>query len=146
LRSFGVDVWLDRSELRIGDSLTEKIDDGLANSFYVMVVSPSFIAKPWPRRELSGLMAKEELGRKVVLPVWHNVTNEQLLEYSPILADRLASNTTNGIDAVAKEIASVVLDPEHPTMPPDRRGLASRFVRLLNSGASAATLKQLLRA
>ena len=147
LRPLGIDVWLDRSELRIGDSLMEKIDEGLANSFYgVLVVSPSFIAKAWPRRELNGLMAKEELGRKVVLPVWHNVTKEQLLTYSPILADRLASNTMLGIDTVASEIASVVLDPRHPTMPPERRGVASRFARLLNSGASAATLKQLLRA
>ena len=65
LRRRGIEVWLDGSELKIGDSLNEKIDEGLANSFYgVLIVSPNFIAKQWPRRELNALMAKEERGRK----------------------------------------------------------------------------------
>lgn len=65
LRRAGLKIWLDRQELHLGDSLREKIDEGLANSrFGVVVLSPSFMAKGWPRRELNGLMAIEESGEK----------------------------------------------------------------------------------
>jgi hypothetical protein len=146
LRRMGLDVWLDGVELRLGDSLSEKIDEGLANSVYgVLVVSPSFIAKQWPRRELSGLMAKEDVGHKVILPVWHHVTKEQLVGYSPLLADRLASDTRFGIEAVARDITAVVLDPNNPRIPLEHRGLGSRFALLLNSAANGEALKQFLR-
>jgi len=110
----GLMVWLDKHELRIGDSLREKIDEGLAKScFGAVVLSRSFLAKQWPTRELNGLMAREEAGHKVILPVWHQIDKLTLVEYSPILADRLAGNTADGIEAVARQIAAVVLDPSN---------------------------------
>ena len=61
LRRGGVKVWLDRQELRIGDSLREKIDEGLSESrFGIVILSPHFFQKGWPKRELNGLMALEE--------------------------------------------------------------------------------------
>ena len=70
LKKAGIKVWLDQQELRIGDSLREKIDEGLAKSrFGVVILSPNFLAKSWPRKELNGLMAIEEDGQKVILPV-----------------------------------------------------------------------------
>src|SRR2546430_2140891 len=72
LRSAGLKVWLDRQALHLGDSLREKIDEGLSESrFGVIVFSKHFLEKGWPKRELNGLMALEEDGRKVILPVWH---------------------------------------------------------------------------
>jgi TIR domain-containing protein len=51
LRRAGARVWLDEQELTIGDSLSEKIDEGLAHSqFGVVILSPAFFAKHWPRR------------------------------------------------------------------------------------------------
>ena len=44
----GLKVWLDKSELRIGDSLRRDIDYGLAHSaFGIVVLSRSFFAKGW---------------------------------------------------------------------------------------------------
>lgn len=113
LQRAGLLVWLDRQELRIGDSLREKIDEGLANSkFGVVILSPSFLAKGWTRRELNGLFAIEDAaGRKVILPVWYQVDNVMLARYSPILADRLAANVAEGIPAVASSIIQVVIEP-----------------------------------
>src|SRR5690348_17350195 len=76
LRRRGLDVWFDEFTLGLGDSLTESIDHGLANSrLGVVIVSPRFIAKRWPRRELQGLVIRQMSGRrKVILPVWHEVT------------------------------------------------------------------------
>jgi hypothetical protein len=113
LERAGLRVWLDRQEVRIGDSLREKIDEGLASSrFGVVVLSPTFLGKGWTRQELDGLFAVEEVqGRTVILPVWHQIDKAALVKYSPILADRLAANTADGIPAVAAVIIATVTDP-----------------------------------
>lgn len=109
LRGYGTKVWYDEFTLRIGDSLRRSIDRGLTSSRYgVVVLSPAFFEKEWPQRELDGLVAKEINGKKVILPVWHNVTREEVCNYSPPLADRFAAQTYEGIDAVVKKIADAI--------------------------------------
>jgi hypothetical protein len=114
LQRAGFRVWLDRQELRLGDSLREKIDEGLANSrFGVVILSPSFLAKGWTRRELDGLFAVEDVaGRKVILPVWYQIDQATLARHSPLLADRLAANVADGIPAVVQAIIDVITDPQ----------------------------------
>lgn len=121
LHRAGLRVWLDRQELRIGDSLHEKIDEGLANSRYgIVIVSPGFLGKRFPRKELDGLFAREDAdGHHLILPVWHQLGQAAVAKYSPILADRLAGNTADGIGSVAAQIIDVVTAPgnEGPSGP-----------------------------
>lgn len=50
----GIKVWYDQTSIRIGDSLREAIDRGLATCDYGLVIlSPSFFSKNWTRRELT---------------------------------------------------------------------------------------------
>src|SRR5262249_43777492 len=75
LRRQGVKVWSDWGELRLGDSLREKVAQGLAQSEYgVVILSPSFLAKQWPMDELRALLALEEDGRKKVLPIRYDLS------------------------------------------------------------------------
>ncbi len=106
----GLSVWYDEFELRIGDSLRRKIDKGLANSkFGIVVLSKEFIKKGWTNYELDGIITKAVSGEQVVLPIWHNITKKEVLEYSPSLADKLARNTSSyTVDEIAKEIADVI--------------------------------------
>lgn len=106
----GLDVWLDETELLVGDSLRRKIEYGLANSRYGLVIlSEHFFAKEWPQRELDGLTAIEVGGRKVILPVWHGVDREYVSRYSPTLADKLAVSTSDGLDHVVEEVLRAIL-------------------------------------
>jgi hypothetical protein len=108
LAGTGARVWYDRIVLTLGDSLREKIDEGLASSRYgIVILSPYFFEKNWPPRELNGLVAREVDGRKVVLPIWHNISADEVRQYSPILADRLAALTSSGLDSVVDEILRV---------------------------------------
>src|ERR1051325_3546199 len=96
LMKLGHKIWYDEFQLRVGDSLRRSIDKGLARSrFGNVVLSPSFFAKNWPQYELDGLVAKEVVGGKVILPVWHRVTKDDVIGYSPTLADRVALNTSS---------------------------------------------------
>ncbi|MCL2065170.1 MAG: DUF1883 domain-containing protein [Candidatus Cloacimonetes bacterium] len=103
-------VWYDEFELKIGDSLRQKIDKGLANSrFGIVVLSKNFIKKGWTNYELDGIITKAINGQQVVLPIWHNITKQEVLDYSPSLADKIARNTaTYTIEEIASEIADVI--------------------------------------
>ncbi|OZB38082.1 MAG: hypothetical protein B7X48_14500 [Acidiphilium sp. 34-60-192] len=110
LTALGVDVWYDEFSLEIGDSLSASIDRGLAESRYgIVVLSRAFMRKPWPQRELQGLVARQIGGRSTILPVWHGVTSEDVLEFSPSLADKLAANTAQkSAEQIALQILSVI--------------------------------------
>ncbi|MEP0365751.1 MAG: DUF1883 domain-containing protein [Cyclobacteriaceae bacterium] len=113
LKANGLDVWYDEFELNIGDSLRRKIDKGLANSkFGIVVLSKSFIRKGWTNYELDGIITKSVTGEQIVLPIWHNITKQEVIDFSPSLADKLARNTSSyTVDEIAKEIAEVIQKP-----------------------------------
>jgi hypothetical protein len=145
LEGAGVKVWLDQEQLRIGDSLRASIDEGLAKSrFGVVIISAVFLGKQWPARELNGLMALEEDGHKVILPVWHGVTKSQVAEHSPILADRLAADTKRGVAYVAATIEDVVFDPKNHSPSAETPSLGRRFIELLDATPSALTIRAFL--
>lgn len=110
LRNNGLSVWYDEFELRIGDSLRRKIDKGIANSnFGVIVISRDFISKGWTNYELDGLITRAVNGEQTMLPVWHNVTKREVINYSPSLADKLARSTTDfTVEEIADEIADLI--------------------------------------
>jgi hypothetical protein len=105
-----VTVWFDEAVLRLGDSLRRKIDDGLARCNYgVIVISPNFLSKEWPQRELDGLAAREVAnGKTIIMPIWHDIDEATVVQKSPTLADRLAAKSTEGIPALVEKILLVV--------------------------------------
>lgn len=110
LKLEGLRVWYDEFELKIGDSLRRKIDKGLANSkFGVVVLSKNFIKKGWTNYELDGIITKSVSGEQIVLPIWHDITKKEVLNFSPSLADKLARNTSSyTVEEIAIEIAEVI--------------------------------------
>lgn len=111
LESRGVRPWRDKTELRMGMPLLRSIDYGLAHSrFGVVVLSHAFFSKDWPQRELAGLVALQVAGRQQVLPVWHGLSHDEVLGYSPTLADTIAARTSDStVEEIAAEIARIVL-------------------------------------
>jgi hypothetical protein len=111
LRGHGLRVWYDEFTLTIGDSLRQSIDRGLARSRYgIVVISPNFLQKRWPQKELDGLVAREVGGDsvKVILPVWHNIDAAEIRAYSPTLADRLATSSAKGLEEVTRELLEAI--------------------------------------
>ena len=110
LQERGISVWYDEFELKVGDSLRRSIDKGLAKSrFGIVVLSSAFFAKNWTQYELDGLVAKEMEGVKVILPIWHKISKDEVMDYSPSLADKFALNTSQyTIEELADQLAEVV--------------------------------------
>lgn len=112
LEELGLSVWLDECQLTVGDSLRRSIDSGLIESRCgIVVLSPAFFTKEWPNKELDGLVARDDGKKKVILPVWHQVTANDIRKFSPILADRIAISTSKGIDEVARSIVEAITAP-----------------------------------
>ncbi len=119
LMRLGYRVWYDEWSLSVGDSLRERIDEGLRRSRYgVVILSPAFFSRAWPQKELDGLAAREANGTKVILPVWHEIGADGVAERSPLLAARMAALTTDGIPAVAQELSRVLTPNALETEPP----------------------------
>jgi hypothetical protein len=110
LQRFGVSVWLDQFILKIGDSLRQKIDEGLSKSRYgVVVFSPNFFQKKWPQAELDGLFAREMEGKKkLILPIRHQISMEELVEKVPLLAGKFVLDSSEGIPAIARKLVEVI--------------------------------------
>jgi len=67
----GITVWLDEQMIRVGDSITEKVSQGLAESDYFLIaLSEDSVESEWVKRELSQALLTEIEERKVrVLPI-----------------------------------------------------------------------------
>jgi hypothetical protein len=95
LVSYGFKVWYDTQAIAWGDSLRAKIDEGLRNSRYgIVIISKHYINKGWTQYELDGLFQKEMTFGKTILPIWHNITKQEVQNFSPSLAGLMSLNTS----------------------------------------------------
>jgi hypothetical protein len=110
LRDEHIAVWYDEFSLRVGDSLRRSIDRGLAQSrFGIVVMSPRFFAKQWSQWELDGLVARQMAeANNVILPIWLDVDRDDVLGYSPPLADKLAIGANAGLEEVVRRLTDVI--------------------------------------
>lgn len=111
LNKYGYKVWYDTHQLTWGSSIREEIEKGLKYSRYAIVVlSPNYFSndKYWPTAELSALFQLENAYGRKILPIWHKLTKDQVLKYSPLMADKMAINTaTFTVDEIALSLKSI---------------------------------------
>tara|TARA_R110002073_G_C9442433_1_gene577449 strand:+ start:1078 stop:1920 length:843 start_codon:yes stop_codon:yes gene_type:complete len=110
LQKLGLKVWYDEFELKLGDSLRRSIDQGLINSRYgIVVLSSSFFKRNWTNYELDGFVNKEMNGLKVILPIWHKVSKDEVQKFSLSLADKVALNSSiYSVKEIAEEINDLI--------------------------------------
>lgn len=103
-------VWYDEHSLLPGDSLRKSIDMGLSRSRYgIVILSPAFFGKQWPEWELNGLVQLQNSSDSArIIPIWHNIDHEDVVRYSPPLADIVAIKSELGIGYVVEQILKVV--------------------------------------
>jgi hypothetical protein len=77
LKDAGARVWIDEAEIQVGDSLIERIRDGIdAMDYLAVILSPDSVESEWVRREVEIAMNQEIEGKKVkVLPILYKRCN-----------------------------------------------------------------------
>ena len=126
LAEVGAYAWLDESEIRLGHSIRQKIDEGLANCRSATVIlSRPFFSKNWPQYELDGIVGRQIQGEILLFPIQHGITIEEIRDYSPSLAGLNLWNSSDHSPAdIASEIANrlgiakptPIQGPETPTI------------------------------
>ena len=113
LQNSGIRVWYDEIEMVWGKSLREQIDNGIKRSKYAIVVlSKHFFEKTWTRRELDGILVKEEVTGARPLPIWYNITRDDVYAFSPTLAGLYSlTSDKNSIDEICKAF-KLILEKE----------------------------------
>lgn len=109
----GYSVFLDELVIKLGDSLSESINQGLLESRYcILILSNAFLTKNWTIAELNSIYSIQiNLHQKKILPIWHNITFEDIRKNTPLLADLYAINTEIGISMIADKIVEAIGQP-----------------------------------
>jgi hypothetical protein len=92
LQKENISVWYDEFSISFADSLMESIGKGIRDSrFGLVVLSKHFFIKKWTKKEIQALFSKEILEDSItILPVWYQVSQEEVFNFSPLLSDKVA--------------------------------------------------------
>lgn len=106
-------VWYDEFSLQVGDNLRETIERGLKIcQKCILVLSPNFVTNTgWTKKEFDSVFTREILERKrLLLPVWFNVSQQLVFEYSPSLLNVKGLDWTGlGDDEVCRQLFNVIV-------------------------------------
>ena len=111
LQKFMCPVWYDEFTLRVGDSLRESIERGLKECpKCILVLTPNFLSnKGWSKREYDSIFTREIVEKqRVILPIWHEISVEDVYKFSPVLADRVATQWSLGVEGVARKLLQAI--------------------------------------
>ncbi len=104
-----VSRWVDEGQIKWGDSIGTKINEGLRNSEYVIVVvSDVFVSKQWPQAELNASFNREVSdGKTHVLPLFVG-DRDELIRQLPLLADKRGLDWTGDPSHVVRELQGIL--------------------------------------
>jgi tetratricopeptide (TPR) repeat protein len=106
LRDMGIGVWFDQWEIKVGDSLVEKIAKGIEeNDFLAVVLSPASLESNWVNKELRTALYREIEQKSVfVLPILLSNCDLPLF-----LKEKKYADFRENYEAGLKQILNVIL-------------------------------------
>jgi len=106
LKQSGLKVWYSSHDLKPGDDLPTEIKWAMDNSrFGLPIFTSNYMESNWGMQEFNYLMIKEKIEkRKVIIPIWHNITLNEIIRKMPMEANRFAINSNKGIDRVVQNV------------------------------------------
>lgn len=114
LKEKGLSVWYDDDILKIGHNLRKRIDFGIKNSnFAVVIFSEDFLKSKWTNYEYDNIFL-DFYDKEKVLPILHDLTIEELKEFDgSIPMIRALSTKKYTLDEIVQEIIER-LNEENP--------------------------------
>ena len=110
LKTYGIKCFYDRAEIRWGDSIIKKVNEGLRSSNYVLVaLSVNTLRKNWPQAELEAALNLEfSSGKTKVLPLMIGTDDEiaEIKRAFPILSSKTYVRFSDGVEAICLALKS----------------------------------------
>lgn len=97
LEKLGIKIFYDKKTLEWGDNWKKKILDGTKNAeFAVIIISNNFFGREWTEKELNEFLSRQNSnGQKLILPILHGITIDDLKNKYPTVADIQAIDSAN---------------------------------------------------
>jgi hypothetical protein len=108
LKEKGLKVYYSGFELKIGDSITDSVNNALKTSKYgIVIISPIYLEKHWAMQEFNALFA-QEAERNRILPILHHISVEEVKKHLPIFVDRYAISSDKGIKFISDKVIETI--------------------------------------
>ena len=106
IRQAGAEVWLDEWEIKVGDSIVEKVNSGLSGATHIiLLLSSTSVLKPWVRREFSSALMRQLSSNSVrLLPVLLDTC-----DVPAILSDIKYADLRNRDETAWKQIVHAII-------------------------------------
>ena len=110
LRKKGLKVAYDDFELVKGDSPHKKVNAGMGGSrLGVAVISRPFVMQGWVTGGIGDLAVRPLSGKQSLMPLWHDITRNEVLEFCADIADLVGCHTgISTYDEIAEDIAALL--------------------------------------
>ncbi len=108
LNSVGVSCWVDKGQIRPGDSIVRKINTGLSLCRYSLVLmTERFLTRNWTKKELDSAIAREtRTGDVHVIPI-PCADVQVCLDRYPLLEDKSYLVWTDGVGVIAQKVGAL---------------------------------------
>lgn len=103
LKRIGIEVWYDKWEIGVGDSIIWKIENGIReNEYLAIIMSPEALQSEWVRSEIGAAWVKQMQSKKVcILPILYRECEIPLFLADKKYAD-FNSSYEDGFQTLAK--------------------------------------------
>ncbi len=131
LKKLEFDVWWDQWEIKVGDSIIQKVADGIKNSaFLVVVLSRNSVKSSWVQKELNTALGQQLAEKSItVLPILIDKFKPD--QIPPLLSDiKRADFTTSYVKGFA-EVIKALSDKSAISIPEYRLSWQERFSEAL---------------
>jgi hypothetical protein len=111
LQGEGITYWVDEAEIKWGEDIVKRINEGLKISRFVVVfLSKNFIGGHWPEAELASALCKENAsGDVIVLPILIEDENDIFKQY-PLLRQKRYVKWRDDVSSIVAELKSWLRD------------------------------------
>ncbi|MEL6625617.1 MAG: TIR domain-containing protein [Bacteroidota bacterium] len=109
----GAKVWVDKNEILVGESISEKINEGIRNARHaVIVISPAYLELDFRSPKVRPLFQSQIKDRtQRFIPVYYNLSLEEILNNFPLMADYKSIHISDeeSVELAVKEITDAYL-------------------------------------
>lgn len=112
LDKLNINIFYDKDSLEWGDNWKNRIYEGVEKAeFAIIVISENFFDREWTEKKLTEFLSRQNRnGQKIILPILHNITIEQLQKKYPDVADIQALDSAKySCDEIALKFAGQLI-------------------------------------